>query len=289
MQNVMYRSATSSDLLGAAQVFIGARNEMLTRLGSGAPPDSPESAVAGFQHVLDTGIFEVAELDGRIVGKASAIVRDGLWFLSGFWVEPALKNQGIGGPLLRRAWQRGQELGAATFFVWASSDTTAMATYMKLGMLPGSQILTFRGEPERLRLPELPVGYETQPLEPTEASRIDSVVRGTRREVDHRYWADLPGRIVVRGGKLCGYYYLSDGQLFGGWLDPADGEAVLALGARHGLEHANRSLLRVAGMNHLAIRFALDHGYRLQQFSHLLTTGPFGKLDQYVTSGPLLF
>lgn len=289
MENVMYRSATSPDLLAAAHVYIAARNEMLTRIGSAAPTESPESAVPGFQHVLDTGIFEVAELNGRIVGKASAIVRDGLWFLSGFWVEPALKNQKIGGPLLRRAWDRGREMGAATCFVWSSSDTTAMATYMKFGMLPGSQILTFRGEPERLRLPEMPVGYETQPLDPTEASAIDSVVRGTRRAADHQYWADLPGRLVVRGGRACGYYYLNGGQLFGGWLDPADGEAVLTLGARHSLEDANRSILRVPGVNPLTIRFALDHGYRLQQFSHLLTTGPFGKLDQYVTSGPLLF
>lgn len=90
---------------------------MLRRTGFPVPPDTAESVLPGFRHVQETGIFELVEVDGRVAGIASAVVREGLWFLSSFWVLPEFQKQKLGGPLLRRVWERGQEQGARTFFV----------------------------------------------------------------------------------------------------------------------------------------------------------------------------
>ena len=47
--------------------------------------------------------------------------------------------------------------------------------------------------------------------------------------------------------------------------------------------------LRALGRSHDTIRFALGRGLRLVGNSHLLTTGPFGRLECYAPSGPTLF
>ena len=78
-----------------------------------------------------------------------AIVRGPLWFLSGFWTRPDRQKTGIGGRLLREVWDGGRARGASTFFTWSSIDLTAMASYLRRGMLPGYQILSFVGEPSR--------------------------------------------------------------------------------------------------------------------------------------------
>lgn len=294
MSEVTYRKAQARDLPEAVMVYVTARNQMLSRHNLTVPPDDTEAAQLGLQHILRTGHFEVAEQEERLVGVSYAIVRDGIWFLSGFWVRPAAQRQGIGGPLLRRVQRAGVAAGARTFCVWSSIDATAMATYMKLGMLPGTQILNLAVDGARVTLPPVSGGYETRPLEPKQAAAIDQVVRGTPRLVDHRWWASLAdrtGRLVLRGGRPCGYYYaLHSGDVLpAAWLDHADAEVVLGLACREGLDRAGRTSLRLPGYNHAGIRFALGAGMQLRGFSHFLTSGPFGRLGQYAASGPLLF
>jgi GNAT superfamily N-acetyltransferase len=45
----------------------------------------------------------------------------------------------------------------------------------------------------------------------------------------------------------------------------------------------------IPGINHAAIGHLLQAGLRLSCFYHPLTSAPFGRLDQYVASGPGLF
>jgi ribosomal protein S18 acetylase RimI-like enzyme len=290
MSTIHYRAATQLDLTDVVTVYLTARNEMIARSGLTPPSDTLPDDLANYQHLLDTGLVWVAIVDGQLAGVAAAVVREKLWFLSGFWVLPHLQKQRIGGPLLRHVWVAGQEQGATTAFVWSSNDLTAMSAYMKLGMLPGCQILTFRGEAGALSLPGRPLGYETRTLSPADAAQIDQVVRGTARLVDHQFWSQQVGQLILYHGKVCGYYYVDGGAVApAAWLDPAHGEAVLTLACQDGLERLGKVILRPPGINHTAIRFALAHGFKLQQFSHLLTTAPFGRLDQYTTSGPFLF
>ncbi|HEY3368807.1 MAG TPA: GNAT family N-acetyltransferase [Symbiobacteriaceae bacterium] len=294
MEAATYRSAREDDLYAAARIHAVARNDMLTRNGRTTPPDDLEGDAKNFRHVLHTGIFEVAEQDGRVAAVCNAVVRDGIWFLSSFWVLPELQNQHIGGPLLRRVWRLGEAAGARIFCVWASVDNTAMATYFKLGMLPGTQLLNFAGDAGKLVLPETPGQYKTRPLAVAEAAAIDRAIRGTPRAVDHRFWlADetRQGRLVLKDGDPCGYYYTTPqgAVLPAAWLDPADGEAVLSLACRDGVARGGAAALRLPGYNHLGIGFALRAGMTLRGFSHFLTTASFGRLDQYAASGPLLF
>jgi len=173
--------------------------------------------------------------------------------------------------------------------VWASIDPTAIATYLKFGMLPGSQLFAFAGAPRGQRSADL----ETAALTPDLASSIDRTIRGVPRRVDHEWWtskAGVLGRSVTKRGKTVGYYYVDKGQIGpAAWLDAEDGAAVLTHAIRDAATTAAEVKIVVPGMNHLGLETALGSGLQLVRSSHLLWTEPFGRMEQYIPSGPLLF
>jgi len=291
MKAALYRPVRETEIGETAEIFLIACADMYARHNIFAA--TPEHAVVeqGYRHVFETGIFHVAEVDGRIAAVCHAIVRERLWFLSGFWMLPEFQRQRIGGALLKQVKDAGEQAGADTFFTWSSVDQTAMAGYMKQGMLPGYQILTFAGA---LRdLPSSSDGHEVQPLLLSNATALDRRVRAAEREVDHNFWlskAGHQGRQLIRDGRLIGYYYFHHGVIGpAAWNDAADAEVLLAAACREAASHSEQIKLMIPGINHTAIRFALRAGLRLSAYSHLLTTAPFGRMEQYLASGPLLF
>lgn len=220
---------------------------------------------------------------------ACAIVRDHEWFLSGFWASADVRQMGIGGPLLRQAWDEGVRRGARRQFVWASIDPTAIATYMKFGMLPGSQLFAFSGAPRS----EAPDGLDTGALTADVASSIDREIRGVPRAVDHEWWGrkqGVVGRSVTKRGTPAGYYYIDRGRIGpAAWLAPEHGPPLLARAIRDAANTAEEVRIVVPGMNHVGLEAVLRSGLRLVRTSHLLWTEPFGRMEQYIPSGPLLF
>jgi hypothetical protein len=216
-------------------------------------------------------------------------VRGPLWFLSGFWARPDRQKTGIGGRLLREVWDEGRARGASTFFTWSSIDLTAMASYLRRGMLPGYQILSFVGGPASTTV----VASDVAPLSPQVAAALDRDVIGTSREIDHGFWSTEPGRVgraVMRGGRPVGYYYVRAGSIGpAAWTSSTDADAVLRAAIAEARAQSPIVRLRALGANHDTIRFALASGLRLAGYSHLLTTAPFGHLDRYAPSGPTLF
>ena len=286
---VRNRAAREEDVEPALDLFIGTLRDMLARNGVDPGDLARDEWRYGYPHVFRTGIFRVAEADGQLVAICHAIVRGPLWFLSGFWTRPDRQKAGIGGRLLREVWAEGRARGASTFFTWSSIDLTAMASYLRRGMLPGYQILSFVGEPEVAAA----VGSDIAPLTPAIAAALDRDVIGTPREIDHGFWSTEPGRVgraVVRGGRTVGYYYVRSGSIGpAAWTSSADGDAVLRSAMAEARAQSPIVRLRALGANHDTIGFALASGLRLAGYSHLLTTAPFGHLARYVPSGPTLF
>ena len=146
MTLVQYRPVRETEMHEAVEIFLTSMTDMYRRHNI-AKPQPPRPLVEKvYDYIRRTGIFHVAEVDGKLGAICHAIVRDNLWFLSGFWTLPSLQGKKIGRTLLERVWQRGARMGAEIFYTWSSLDIQAMAAYMKMGMLPGYQILTFTGE-----------------------------------------------------------------------------------------------------------------------------------------------
>lgn len=286
--DVRHRAATEDDLPAAVDLFFQSVDDMTAR--HGLPPAAGRDAVLdAYRHVLDTGIFQLAESGGELVAIAHAVVRGEQWFLSGFWARPGRARQGIGGPLLRRVKELGAADGATLFFTWSSVDMAAIGAYLRAGMLPGVELLTFAGVPEAI--PPVPALWRTEPLTVEAAAALDRVLRGTGREVDHRYFLSRKsGSALLRDGAVVGYYYLENGLVGpAGWLVPADAEALLHLALAGAVVQSGQVRVTLPGCNHAGLRVVLERRLRLVSNAHLLTSAPFGAMERYVPSGPSLF
>ena len=91
-------------------------------------------------------------------------------------------------------------------------------------------------------------------------------------------------------GHGVGYFYLDGGSIGpAAWTADEHAQAMLGVAFREAAASGADVTVRAVGMNHTAIRFALDAGLRLTSFSHLLMTAPFGHLERYMPSGPAVF
>lgn len=287
----IFRRLRREEVPIAADVFLVSLAELARANGLPVPvSDTRESVIPTYEHLFETGIFEVAELEGKIVGIAAATVRDAIWFLAMFWVLPEHKLRGIGRPLLERVQRLGDEQGATVRCVWSSIDFAAIASYLKLGMMPGGPIFTFTG-PLR-SVPRLHGEAHVAELEPQQASAIDSVVRGAARESDHAFFRarGMAGYQLQMGARMIGYFYVKDGVIGpGAWSAPEYGDALLSHALQQASKQATDVKLIALGVNQSAIRCATEAGLRLVSASHFLGSAVFGKLDCYLPSGPALF
>ena len=207
-----------------------------------------------------------------------------------FWVLPAHKLRGIGRPLLERVRRLGDEQGATVRVTWSSIDFAAIASYLKLGLLPGCQIFTFTGA-----LAQPPTTHpeaQRTSLDLAQACAIDHIVRGTPRHVDHAHWQarQIPGFQLHIAGRIAGYFYVNDGVIGpAAWLHAEDGESLLASALHTAAAQAREVKLVAIGDNHTAIRVASTAGLRLVSVAHFLHSAAFGQLDRYIPSGPALF
>jgi GNAT superfamily N-acetyltransferase len=155
----------------------------LERRHGDPPVEPPADAVIErrFRYVIETdpGGAWVAEEDGRPVGAALAILREGLWGLSMLVVHPDAQSGGIGRALLERTLGYGD--GARGGIIASSGDARALRAYARAGFAlhPTAQA---SGVPRGL---EVPAGVREGSLADlglTEA--IDRAVRGAAHGSD---------------------------------------------------------------------------------------------------------
>jgi GNAT superfamily N-acetyltransferase len=287
----IYRRARREEISITADVFLVSVTELAKTHGLPAPVGYTRAAVVPlYEHLFETGIFEVAELEGKVVGFAAGVVRDELWFLSMFWVLPENKLQGIGQPLLERVQNLAEAQGATKFCTWYSIDFAAVGMYVKRGMLPGGPIFTFAGP--LVHAPSPHPEARVTALDPSQASAIDHIVRGSGRAGDHAFWRarGVPGFQVEVSGRTVGYFYSDKGAIGpAAWLSDEDGPLLVASALTQAQEQAPSVKLIALGVNQTVVRAVTSAGLQLISASHFLRSESFGKLDQYLPSGPGLF
>ncbi len=299
-EQVIVRACRQEDIEAATDVYLFTLDDLKRRHGVEPTPTDRAMWHRGYEHIFASGIFNVAELDGKVVAVCNGILRDKLWFLSGFWVLPDYQGMGIGHRLIDKTWQDAKAAGASEYFVWASVDLPAVGNYMRLGMLPGYQIFTLTAPSsvvkEKLAQIDkngIAEGYRVDVLTAHLAGDIDQRVRGTRREVDHAEWLSdtaRSGKAIYYGSSMVGYFYTRKGVIGpAAYLDERHEETVLELAFHQAVEEAESILVYIPGINRSALTYALQLGGRLVSHSHFLTTREFGEMTCYLPSGPLLY
>ncbi len=164
---------------------------------------------------------------------------------------------------------------------------------MKLGLYPGYPIFTFEGRITKV-LPE-DNSIIVEDIQEKISTNLDLNYLGYSRNQDHQYFnnsEDVKGFQLEKNGDMLGYFYISKNRIGPAiWTTPELTELVIKQAVKKIEKFSSEIdlLISVPGINHSAIKFLLEQGFRIISYSHLLRNMPFGKLEQYIPSGPLLF
>jgi ribosomal protein S18 acetylase RimI-like enzyme len=176
------RPMIGADIPAVHELMAATFGDLERRLGAkyaGPHPQLAQSQIR-FGRILSTdpeGSF-VAEHGGRLVGCASAIVREGLWGLSMFIVDPVTQGTGVGRELLGAAAAYGD--GCRGRVILASRDHRAIGMYARLG-LDIHPSVSAQGVPRGVEPGDVrPGGAADIPL----TEEIDRAVRGAAHGAD---------------------------------------------------------------------------------------------------------
>ena len=309
-----YRPVRPDELAACVEIWRESINDYIGRLGQPeiASETSPLLRLYGHLSTTDPDRFVVAtEVVGatgeeRIVGFASALVRERLWFLSMLFVSPHVQAAGVGRALLARVMP---DLGAGMAMATAtdSAQPISNALYSSYGIVPRIPLLNLIGRPERPDAFEpLPSGITAIPFESIAggppggtghrelAETVDAIDRellGVAHPIDHRYLrAESRRGWLYRGpddGPV-GYGYATEAGRVGPVAVRDAALMVPVLGHLTSVvEPRGAFALWLPGNADRAVVAALRAGFRLDQFPVLLCWDrPFADFARYLPISP---
>lgn len=301
---ITYRAATNADSRAAFDVFVDSIGDFGERIRNAsmvefADPAQRDAAWSRRRPLYDhlAATYErwwiAQDGDGRTIGNARSILRDGTRQLTEFFVSPHTQARGVGRELLERVFPAGE--GAERRIVIATTDTRAVTRYLRAGVYPISPLQGFAGPPsaEGHDLAGLTFERVTDVEEGVEQmAAVDQDVLGYRRDAEHRYMlAERDGYLYRRGDRIAGYGYMGDRAGPLAMLTRAD--LVPALGHLEARAH-ERGLESVEFEVPLVNRVAIDHllgrGFRVDPFVvYLMSDRDFVSYERYVVTSPPFF
>ena len=278
-----------------ADAVVDAAHTSLAELQPEPVPTPEEAAIraagarARVLHVLDTdlGGCWVAEHDGRVVGTALGLIREGVWGLSLFAVLPEYQGLGIGTRLYAAALAYGgSEPGG---IIMSTSHPAAIRRYARSA---GFRLLPAIGLSGAWNPSRAPATLRTRAGDlASDAATIEAASRHVRRASHLR---DLPTLLDRPGVRLL----VLDGEGFAvarhgsPWLLAARNDAAAAdllWGAfGSGQRGGTVELDCVTADNQWAIGVGLDAGLAVSESGPLLVRGEVGPMAPYLPSGAYL-
>jgi GNAT superfamily N-acetyltransferase len=250
-----------------------------------SPPPPPDAPLVRYEHLIatDPGGAWVAEEDGRVIGAALAIDREGLWGLSLLIVLPEQQSSGIGRALLERAlgYAGGGRRGA---IILASPDHRALRAYARAGfdMHP---CMDAEGHPRPAEPPPGVRDGDDRDLPLTEA--VDRAVRGAPHGSDVAAFLRVGRRLLVVPER--GYAVLGPDSI--SLLAALDEEAArdLLLAALAAVpEGKDYRVEWITSAQQWAVQPVLDAGLVLKPGGAVFLRGGVGPFSPYLPSGAYL-
>ncbi|MGH2520893.1 MAG: GNAT family N-acetyltransferase [Anaerolineales bacterium] len=300
MPEITFRPGTLDDSYTAFQIFEYSVLDLSQRLGVMAITGGGDPAVLEklwesrrplFEHLGRTAEhFWIAEAGGQAIGYARSILRDGVRELTEFFVLPSHQSGGVGRELLARAFPRE---GAEHRTIIATSDSRALARYLKTGVYARFPIYSFSRTPEAA-----PVATDLS-IEPVSAAPeiletlavLDAAVLGHRRDVDHAFLLEeRQGYVYYRGRRPVGYGYVGFRSGPFALLNEEDFPAVLAHAETQVAARGSEFGVEVPLINRAAVNYLLARGYRMDTFfTFFMSDAPLGKFENYLFTSPPFF
>jgi Acetyltransferase (GNAT) domain len=215
-----------------------------------------------------------------VIGVAEAIVRERLWVLSMFAVQPGIQSAGAGRALIGQAVGYGRQTDAGLIVSW--NDPRALRLYARAGFVL-QPTLRADGEVDRRALPRPHSGIrEDDDVESLAA--LAQAIRGAPYTGELRYALARGARLLRLGDRGFAVVY-EDGSLW--LLVAADEETATAL-LWHALAMAEgpTRVRWITGAQQWAIRALVNARLQLTAYGALCVRGTPGPLQPFVPSVP---
>jgi GNAT superfamily N-acetyltransferase len=299
---VVYRTGAPEDSYAVFRVFEESLTDLVRRMGEAGPMSWDDPAALAkmweerrslYEHLADTTRhFVIAEREGRIIGFARSICRDGVQELTELFVLPAAQGSGVGRELLVLAFP---VAGPRRRCIVASPDVRANALYLKSGVYPRFPVCYFGHTLEladvKTDLAFMPLPQSPSPDHLSMLAEIDRAILDHRRDEDHRWLAhDRQGYLYLRGGKPTGYGYTGKRNGPFALLDQRDFPGVLAHAERAAAGKWDHFGFEAPMINTVVVDYALARGFRMDSFTAwFMSDAPFGKFENYILTSPPFF
>lgn len=301
-----FRRRVATDMPDAYRVYRLSLFDYLHRTGQIDTETAANPAIEGswlkwrpwIEHLAATAAEDwVAEdPDGRIVGWAQSVEREGMLELTLFFVDPTAQSRGIGRGLLERAFPLGR---GHTRTIIATQDPRGLGLYLRFGVAFASTSVEFVGRPSRSEIAtDLAIARVEAGHEPAAEGAIVDIERellGHGRTEDTRFLlADRPVWLARRGGRVVGMAFGVSSLVSGpigagpvGALDPSDLPALMATieneAAARGVEQLAFTIPLV---NSIAVGHILERGFQIDPFYVvILSSDTRMRLDRWVHTG----
>ena len=315
-EGLVFRPARPDELVTCAGIWRTSINDYIVRLGQDEMPPEVNPVTRLFVHLQATDpqrfIVAVAPStdhepsgSGRIVGFASAAIRESLWYLSMLFVLPEFQQAGLGRELLARVLPSDDAMARAT--ATDSAQPISNALYSSYGITPRLPLLNLTGLPERpdafgvLPSGVVPIPFDELAAGPPDGQghralvdAIDDLDReslGVAHPMDHRFLRSESRRgWLYRGpdGTPVGYGYAGEAGRVGpvavldaALLAPVLGHLTSAVQPRGAFA------MWIPGGADRALAAVLQAGFRLDRFVVLMCWDrPFGDFSRYLPVSP---
>jgi GNAT superfamily N-acetyltransferase len=288
------RRGTASDNRAAFDVSMLAMKDLFRRQGYEWKLE-PEA----FWKVMEPIVTHLAEhaaqwwiaedrADGKLIGYARSVERDGLFELSELFVRPDKQSAGLGKLLLEKAFPSGRGEVRA---IIATNDVRGLARYYAAGTAARFVLFSLTGQP-RDAAAQSHEAVRIGPAEVGEFAEMEQAVVGYARHADYPWL--LRNREIYRyrnAGRTVGFGCFSEsGQGPIVALEPNDQPAILrhfeTLAHSRGMEDISFQVpsINVVVMNHL-----LERGYQIDTPPGLLMSSrDFGRFDRFLPFAPAI-
>jgi GNAT superfamily N-acetyltransferase len=181
------RRRTPADLPAAYRVFRRSLFDYFYRAGLLASPEISDAEITRMlmiarpviEHFANTAAEDwVAEDEtGQIIGWSQSVERDGVLYLTLFFVDPEAQSHGIGRALIEAAMPTG--LGWARI-IDATQDPRALSLYLRSGVRFVATSVAFRGTP---RPSDIVSDLDIEIVMPGQESAAETIVFALEREI----------------------------------------------------------------------------------------------------------
>jgi len=300
--SITYRKATATDNFTTFTIFqeslleFSQRTGVLGITGGQAPSQLThawERRKSLWEHLSQTADqYWLAEQDGKPIGYARSILRDGVLELTEFFVLPDHQSIGVGKELLARAFPKE---GTKHRVIIATNDPRALSRYIKSGVYPYVPEMFLEKQPELVSVEtDLSIEPMTETADALEnVSIIDEKLLGHRREMDQQWlMSERMGYFYKRGNDIAGYGYIHK-DYYGPFaaLNQADFPAILAHAESQAYVLGSEWVgFEAPLINRVVMDYLLKHGYKMIGFlGSIMSDKPFGKFENYLLTSPPYF